>query len=57
MLVVALILVAIATIIFVVHAFKSDAVTGINGQSLGFAFFAGGILCWLIDILQDLGTL
>ena len=54
MLVLALILVAVAIIVF---AIDFMAVIGRSLVSLGLAFFAGGIAAWLIDILQAQGKL
>jgi len=54
LLVVALVLVAISVIVFAL-----DFATWVTRSliSLGLAFFAGGVVVWLIDILIDQGKL
>ncbi len=53
MLIVALILVAVAIILFALDALKIAQPL----ISAGLAFFAGGIAAWLIDILHSQGKL
>jgi hypothetical protein len=54
MLIVALILVAVAIIVFTIDF---AGWVGRSLISLGLAFFAGSICAWLIDILQAQGKL
>lgn len=57
MLIAALILVAVAVILFVVDFMAPEVVPNKRLQSLAMAFFAGGVAAWLIDILHSQGKL